>query len=63
MNPLGTQIRETRLQRGIGLRELARRVGINPSQLSEIERGLRAAQLPTLERIAAELDLSLALVP
>lgn len=36
----GDQLRTLRTERGIGLREFARQVGISPAYLSQIERGM-----------------------
>ena len=55
--PLGKRLRKIREQKGIGLRQLAARVGISPSYLSNVERGKFA--LPAedkLRAIARELD-------
>jgi len=37
---LGTRVREKRLEDGYGLRQLATILGISPSYLSRIERGI-----------------------
>jgi transcriptional regulator with XRE-family HTH domain len=42
----------------MSLRELARRVGISPSAVSQIERGLSSPSLPTIVALANELQLS-----
>lgn len=48
---LGTLIREQRAARGLGQAELARRVGISPSALSQVERGVRGLSGDSLVRI------------
>ena len=66
----GRKVRRSRKDKGIGLRELARRIDVDYSNLSRIERGQRPPpDLETVVRIADELDiertdlLSLAGVP
>ena len=44
----GKKIRELRQERGLGLRELARRAGIDHTRLSKIERGLRPPPEPAV---------------
>jgi len=48
---LGEAIRSNRLARGLSQVELARRVGITPSGLSQVERGVRGLAGDTLIRI------------
>jgi transcriptional regulator with XRE-family HTH domain len=55
LNSIGTQLRALRQARGIGLRELARRVGVTPSLLSQMERGAVNPSVVTLFRLAEEL--------
>lgn len=52
---LGHRIRATRLEAGIGLRELARRVGCSPGLVSKIEHGTVAPSVATLYAITREL--------
>lgn len=54
---LGTKLREERLRQNIALRELARRVGVSPSLISQIERGLVSPSVGTLWSMATELGL------
>ena len=56
---LGTRLREARLRQDIGVRELARRVGVSPAHISQIERGKADPSATTLFAIASELRLSL----
>lgn len=62
---IGAQIRELRVEAGITQRDLAAAVGIHPSHLSRIERGLAQASLDTLVAIGACLgaDLGVRLFP
>lgn len=48
---LGALVRRQRLERGISQSELARRVGISPSAVSQVERGARGIGGETLIRI------------
>lgn len=48
---LGPAIRDQRLARGVSQAELARRVGISPSALSQVERGVRGLAGDTLVRL------------
>ncbi|MCF7890075.1 helix-turn-helix domain-containing protein [Candidatus Bipolaricaulota bacterium] len=66
----GKKVRQARKEEGIGLRELSRRIGIDYSHLSRIERGKRPPpDLEVVVKIASELAidraklLSLAGVP
>ncbi|MFF9138447.1 helix-turn-helix domain-containing protein [Streptomyces albogriseolus] len=52
----GPRIRQQRERSGRGLRAFAESVGISPSHLSRIERGLRAPQPEVLAVIAEGLD-------
>jgi transcriptional regulator with XRE-family HTH domain len=54
---LGTKLREERLRQDIALRELARRVGVSPSLISQIERGLVSPSVGTLWSMTTELGL------
>jgi len=56
---LGARLREARLRQDIGVRELARRVGVSPAHISQIEKGKADPSATTLFAIASELRLSL----
>lgn len=56
---IGTHLRNARLQRGLSLREMARRVGVSPSFVSQVELGKTKPSLGTLYGFLSELDLSL----
>jgi transcriptional regulator with XRE-family HTH domain len=55
---LGQRLREAREQKGIGLRELARRLGVSASLISQIETGKTEPSINTLFSIVSELELS-----
>jgi DNA-binding XRE family transcriptional regulator/mannose-6-phosphate isomerase-like protein (cupin superfamily) len=55
---LGERIRTARLQRGIGVRELARRVDCSASMISQIEKGLTNPSVSTLYSISRALGIS-----
>lgn len=54
---LGTAIRDQRLARGLSQTEVARRVGITPSALSQVERGVRGPSGDTLVRLWEVLEV------
>lgn len=54
---LGTVIRDQRLAHGVPQAELARRVGITPSALSQVERGIRGPSGDTLMRLWEVLEV------
>lgn len=56
---LGPQLRARRIEQGIGLRELARRLQVSPSLISQIETGKLTPSVSTLFAIVNELDISL----
>jgi transcriptional regulator with XRE-family HTH domain len=56
---VGQRLRAERESRGVSLRELARRLGISPSALSQIETGRSRPSVGTLYAIVSELELSL----
>lgn len=56
MNSIGERLRSLRQSRNIGLRELARRVGVTPSLLSQMERGTVKPSVVTLFRLAEALN-------
>ena len=55
---LGERIRKLRKEKEISLRELARRVGISPSFLCEIENGKNFPSPDTLKILASRLTVS-----
>jgi transcriptional regulator with XRE-family HTH domain/mannose-6-phosphate isomerase-like protein (cupin superfamily) len=56
---LGPRLRRVREERGLSVRELARRIKCSPSLISQIERGLSAPSVGILYAIATELRASL----
>jgi transcriptional regulator with XRE-family HTH domain len=56
---LGARVRAEREAAGVSVRGLARRLGVSPSLLSQIERGLAQPSVATLWAIVTELGLSL----
>ncbi len=59
---LGSRLRGVREDRGLSVRELARRINCSPSLISQIERGLSAPSVGMLYAIASELRTSLDLL-
>ena len=55
---LGHRIRVAREQKNIGVRELARRLGVSASLISQIETGKTEPSINTLFAIVSELELS-----
>lgn len=56
---LGARIRAQREAAGVSVRGLAGRLGVSPSLLSQLERGLAQPSVATLWAIVTELNLSL----
>jgi transcriptional regulator with XRE-family HTH domain len=56
MSSIGGRLRSLRQSQGVGLRELARRVGVTASLLSQMERGGVNPSVVTLFRLAEALD-------
>ncbi len=56
---VGSRVREERLRQQIGVRELARRVGVSASLISQVELGKASPSVGTLYAIVNELGLSL----
>src|SRR5215210_6286297 len=56
---IGEQLRARRHERGLSLRDLADRLGVSPSLISQIERGRANPSVSTLYQIVAELEVSL----
>jgi transcriptional regulator with XRE-family HTH domain len=55
---LGPRLRAIRLRRGIGLRELARRLDLSPSSISQIETGKIRPSVRTLYALASEFGVT-----
>jgi transcriptional regulator with XRE-family HTH domain len=56
---MGDRLRLERRARGLSLRELADRLGVSPSLISQVETGRASPSVSTLYAIASELDISL----
>jgi transcriptional regulator with XRE-family HTH domain len=56
---LGNRLRNQRERRKISLRELARRVNVSPSLISQIERGLVMPSVGTLWLVTTELGIAI----
>jgi transcriptional regulator with XRE-family HTH domain len=56
---IGTRLRSERTKAGIGVRELARKVGLSASLISQIERGSARPSVASLAQIADGLGISL----
>ena len=50
-------LRAVRIARGMTLRDVAQRSGINPGFLSRVERGQKQLSIDSLHRVAVVLDL------
>jgi len=57
--PIGERLRAERQLRGLSLRELAERLGLSASLISQIETGRARPSVQTLYAVAGELDLSI----
>ncbi len=55
---IGNNIRLLRSSRGLSARALAARVGITPSYLSKLERGLARLSVDLVQRISAEMQVA-----
>lgn len=56
---LGSRLRELRVQLGLSIRTLAARTGFSPSFISQLEADAVSPSISSLERITAELGVSL----
>jgi transcriptional regulator with XRE-family HTH domain len=56
---LGQRIRKLRMSKGVGVRELARRINVSPSLISHIELGKGAPSVKTLYALVAALGIPL----
>jgi transcriptional regulator with XRE-family HTH domain/mannose-6-phosphate isomerase-like protein (cupin superfamily) len=57
--PVGAGLRKHRQDAGMSLRALARKVGVSPSLISQIEHGKATPSVATLYAIVSELEISL----
>lgn len=59
LDGLGDRLRDERTKAGLSQRELARRLGLSPSLISQLEGGLSKPSVGTLYAIVTELGVSL----
>jgi transcriptional regulator with XRE-family HTH domain len=59
LHGIGDRLRQERIKAGISQRELARRLGLSASMISQLESGLSKPSVGTLYAVVTELDLSL----
>jgi transcriptional regulator with XRE-family HTH domain len=59
LDGIGNRLREERMKAGLSQRELARRLNLSPSLISQLESGLSKPSVGTLYAIVTELDVSL----
>ena len=59
LDGIGERLREERIKAGISQRELARRLGLSGSMISQLESGISKPSVGTLYAIVTELNLSL----
>lgn len=59
LDGIGDRLREERVRSGLSQRELARRLGLSASMISQLESGLSKPSVGTLYSIVTELNLSL----
>jgi transcriptional regulator with XRE-family HTH domain len=59
LDGIGDRLKAERVKAGMSQRELARRLGLSASMISQIESGLSNPSVGTLYAIVTELDLSL----
>jgi transcriptional regulator with XRE-family HTH domain len=57
--PIGSRLRQERSRQGLTVRELARRIEVSPSLISQIERDLVNPSVATLYAIVSQLGLSM----
>jgi transcriptional regulator with XRE-family HTH domain len=59
LDQIGARLREAREARGLSLREIARRISVSPSFVSQVETGKASPSVGTLYSLVNELGLSL----
>lgn len=59
LDGIGDRLRQERVNAGLSQRELARRLGVSASLISQLESGLSKPSVGTLYALVTELDLSL----
>lgn len=58
-NKIGVQIREARLKAGLKQKELAERIGVSESRISQYEKGSQNPRISTLMKLAEALEIPL----
>lgn len=58
-NEIGSKIREARLQAGLKQKELAQKIGVSESRISQYEKGSQNPRIGTLMKLADALGVSL----
>ena len=56
---IGSRIREARMEAHLSVRELARRMNVSPSHVSQVERGLASFSVRALYNVVNVLDISM----
>lgn len=56
---VGERVRAARTRAGMTVRELARRIGVSASHVSQVERGIGAFSVPALYAVAHELGVAM----
>jgi len=56
---VGGRLREARASQGLSVRELARRIDVSPSHVSQVERGLAAFSVRALYNVVNELGIQM----
>lgn len=55
----GKRVKQVRLSKGLSQGDLAKILGVHPSYISSIERGVRNMSLKNIERLAKALGVSI----
>ena len=53
----GARLRWIRQRRGLSMRELGKKAGVNPVTIGKLEKGRRPAQLETVRKLAGALEV------
>jgi len=56
---LGQNLKEIRLSKGLSQGKIAKKLGVDPSYISQIERGLGNMSLKKIERLAKALEVTI----
>ena len=57
----GLTLKTLRIEKGLSQEELAARVGLHRTYISQLERGIKSPSLRTMEKICGEIGISLTL--